>query len=76
MLKPGTAVDNTDDANIVASGVTNASGAFTIAFLLPGTYEIRATPPAGTVYRATLLTGGLTITDGVDVTGKIVVLGR
>lgn len=76
VLKTGTALDNADDGNIVASGKSDANGAFKFAFLLPGTYALRATPPAGSVYKAALLSGGFTVTTGQETTGLTVVLGR
>ena len=76
VLKAGTAVDNTDDANIVATAVSDASGNFKFAFLVPGSYALRATPPAGTVYKPALLSGGFSVTTGVETTGLVVVLGR
>ena len=76
VLKAGTTIDNTDDANIVATGKTNASGAFKFAFLLPGTYVLRATPPAGSVYKPALLAGGFSVTTGQETTGLNVILGR
>ena len=76
VLKAGTLITDTDDANIVGTAVTDANGAFMVAFLLPGTYELRATPPTGTVYKPAMLTGGVTVTTGVDASGKVIVLGR
>jgi hypothetical protein len=76
VLKAGTALDNTDDANIVATGKTDANGAFKFAFLLPGSYALRATPPAGSVYKPALLSGGFTVTTGQETTGLNVILGR
>lgn len=76
VLKDGTAIDNTDDANIVATGKTDANGAFKFAFLMPGTYELRATPAAGSVYKPALLSSGFTVTTGVETTGLNVILGR
>lgn len=76
VLKAGTTIDNTDDANIVATAKTDANGAFKFAFLLPGTYVLRATPPAGSVYKPALLTGGFTVTTGQETTGLNVILGR
>jgi hypothetical protein len=76
VLKAGTLIDNTDDTNIIATAKTDANGAFKFAFLLPGTYVVRATPPAGSVYKPALLTGGLTVTTGQETTGLNVILGR
>jgi len=74
LLKDGTALDDADDANIVASTFTDASGDYTFAFVLPGTYEIRVTPPEGSAYAAALLDGGVTLTTGQTVTAGTVVL--
>ena len=76
VLTAGTALDDTDDAKIVATGKTDANGVFMFAFLLPGTYELRATPPAGSVYQPGLLTGGFTVATGAETTGLNVILGR
>jgi hypothetical protein len=76
VLKAGTLLTDTDDANIVASTTTDVSGNFKFGFLLPGTYVLRATPPSGTVYTAALLSGGLTIATGAETSGLVVVLGR
>ena len=76
VLKAGTTIDNTDDTNIIATAKTDASGAFKFAFLVPGTYVLRATPPAGSVYKPALLAGGFSVTTGVETTGLNVILGR
>ena len=76
VLKAGTVLTDSDDANIVATTTTDANGAFKFAFLAPGTYVLRATPPAGTVYKAALLTGGMTVTTGQETSGLVVILGR
>ena len=76
VLKAGTTIDNTDDTNIIATAKTDASGAFKFAFLLPGTYVLRATPPAGSVYKPALLSGGFTVTTAHETTGLNVILGR
>jgi hypothetical protein len=76
VLKAGTALDDTDDANLIATAKTDASGAFKFAFLVPGTYMLRATPPAGSVYKPALLTGGFSVTTGQETTGLNVILGR
>jgi hypothetical protein len=76
VLKAGTLLTDTDDANIVATTTTDATGNFKFGFLLPGTYALRATPPSGSVYTAALLSGGLTVTTGHETSGLVVVLGR
>lgn len=76
VLKNGTTLTDTNSNNIVSTGVTDASGNFTLAFLPPGTYVVRATPPAASVYKPALLAGGVTITAGSAVTGQIIVLPK
>lgn len=74
VLKAGTPITDTDDANIVATTQTDANGAFRFAFLLPGTYVVRVTPPTGSVYKPALLAGGLVVTTGQETTGLNVIL--
>ena len=74
VLKDGTLLTDTDDANIVASTVTDASGNFTFAFLLPGAYELRATPPSGSGFQPALLTNGFSVTTGQTTSGLVVVV--
>lgn len=59
---------------LVRSGVTDASGNFRIAFLLPGTYVLRATPPSTSTLKPALLVGGLTITAGTETQNQIIVV--
>ncbi|CAN5655329.1 hypothetical protein BH23GEM1_BH23GEM1_01650 [soil metagenome] len=74
VLKNGTASTDTVAANLVASTSTDASGNYRFSFLLPGTYAVRATPPAASGFAAALLTGGLTITSGATITDKVIVV--
>lgn len=74
LLTDGSLVTETDDGKIVATAVTDANGAFMLAFVRPGTYELRATPPTGSVYKPALLTDGVTVGTSQDVTGKIIVV--
>ncbi|MEX2153810.1 MAG: DUF4382 domain-containing protein [Gemmatimonadaceae bacterium] len=76
VLEAGTPLDDTDDANIVATTTTDDNGVFEFGFLLPGTYVVRATPPTGSVYQPALLVGGLTVTSGEEASGLLIVLGR
>lgn len=75
VLKDGTALDDTNSEKIVRSGMTDASGNFTIAFLKPGTYVLRATPPAASLYKPAILTG-VTITAGTTTSGKVIVVTK
>lgn len=74
VLKNGTTLADTNSNNIVRSGMTDASGNFTLSFLAPGTYVVRATPPAASGYKPALLTGGVTITAGTAITGQVIVV--
>jgi hypothetical protein len=76
VLKAGTALTSTDTAAVVSTTKTDASGNFTIKFLLPGTYVVRATPPAATTYKPALLTGGLVITSGATVSNQVIVVTK
>ena len=76
VLKDGTALTNTDATNIVATTKSDANGAFTFGFLLPGSYELRVTPPTGSVYKAALLTDGFTVVTGQATSGLVVVLPK
>ncbi len=72
VLPAGSAVDYSGD--IIRSATTDADGKFTIAFLVPGTYALRATPPTASGFKPALLTGGLTITSGQATTDQIIVV--
>ena len=74
LLVDGTTLTDTDDTKIVATAVTDANGAFTLAFVRPGTYEVRATPPTGSTYKPALLTDGVIVGTSEDVTGKVIVV--
>lgn len=77
VLKAGTVLSDTVSANVVRTTSTDASGNFTVNWLLPGTYVVRATPPTTlTGYLPALLTNGLTITSGGTVTGAVVVVTK
>jgi hypothetical protein len=75
VLKSGTLITDTDPANVVGSGKTDASGAFKIAFLMPNTYELRATPPSTltATYNA-VLKSPVTVSTGVETSGNLLVL--
>ena len=74
VLKAGTVVTDTVAANVVASTATDAAGAYRFSFLLPGTYVVRATPPAASGFKPALLTGGLTVASGAALTGQVIVV--
>lgn len=76
VLKAGTALTDTNENNVVATTATDASGNYMLAFLEPGTYVVRATPPAASGYKPALLAGGATIAAGTALTGKVIVVTK
>jgi len=76
VLENGTALTDTDSENVVASTVSDASGNYVLAFIEPGTYVVRATPPAASTYKPALLTGGAVVTAGSALTGKVIVVPK
>jgi hypothetical protein len=74
VVKTGTPLNDTDPANVVQSGKTDANGAFHLAFIMPGTYDLRATPPSTLAdYNGVLLTS-VVIAAGSDAGGQVLVL--
>ena len=74
VLTAGSLLNDSDPTHIVRSTVTDASGNFRIAFLLPGTYVLRATPTTASGFKAALLPGGLTITAQTETQNQIIVV--
>jgi hypothetical protein len=74
VLIAGSLLDDSDPTHIVRSTVTDASGNFRIAFLLPGSYVLRATPPTASGFKPALLPGGLTITTQTETQNQIIVV--
>ncbi|MFL5482767.1 MAG: DUF4382 domain-containing protein [Gemmatimonadaceae bacterium] len=74
VLTAGASLNDTDPTHIVRSTTTDANGDFRIAFLLPGAYVLRATPPAASGFKPALLAGGLTITTGTETDSQVIVV--
>jgi hypothetical protein len=74
VLTAGSLITDTDPTRVVRTTSTDANGNFRIAFLLPGTYVLRATPPTASGFKPALLTGGLTITTGTVTENQIIVV--
>lgn len=74
VLKDGTALTDTVAANVVGSTSTDASGNYRFSFLLPGAYEVRATPPVASGFKPALLTDGVTIASGATIADKVIVV--
>lgn len=75
VLKAGTALTDTASANIVRSGTSDSTGAFTISFIMPGGYALRAWPPSAmsATYNPVLIPS-VTVTPGTDAGGNLLVL--
>jgi len=74
VLTAGSLLTDSDPTHIVRSATTDVNGNFRIPFLLPGTYVLRATPPATSGFKPALLSGGLTITSGAETANQIIVV--
>lgn len=74
VLTAGSLVTDSDPTHIVRTTKTDASGNFRIAFLLPGAYVLRATPPTASGFKPALLPGGLTITAQTETQNQIIVV--
>lgn len=74
VLTAGSLLTDTDPAHIVSTAATDAEGNFRIAFLLAGSYVLRATPPAASGFKAALLPGGLTITTGAETQNQVIIV--
>ncbi|HJP58922.1 MAG TPA: DUF4382 domain-containing protein [Gemmatimonadaceae bacterium] len=75
VLTAGSLIDDSDPSHVVRSTTTDANGNFSIAFLLPGAYVLRATPPTASGLKPALLTGGLTIVTGTETANQVIVVG-
>lgn len=74
VLKAGTALDDTVSANVITSAKTDANGAYLAAFLLPGSYSLRATAPSGSTFTKALLAGPVTVASGDTTTATTIVV--
>jgi len=74
VLTAGSLITDADPTHIVRSTSTDTNGNYRIAFLLPGTYVVRATPPVASGFKPALLTGGLTITTATETQNQIIVV--
>lgn len=74
ILKAGTAVTDTVSANVIATTKSDSAGSYAAMWLTPGTYEVRATPPAAdsTLHAAVL--DNIAVTSGKTTTGADVVV--
>jgi hypothetical protein len=74
ILKAGTTLSDTVSANLIATTKTDANGVYTVAFLLPGTYAVRVTPPSTATTLDPALVDDVQVTSGDTTSGTDVVL--
>lgn len=74
VLTAGSLLTDNDPSHIVATSATDANGDFRVAFLLPGSYVVRATPPAASGFKPALLPGNLTVTSGTERLVQVIVV--
>ena len=74
VLKNGTTLGDTNSINVVRTGVTDVNGNFTLAFVPPGTYVVRATPTLASGYKPALLPGTATVTAGSTLSGQVIIV--
>ena len=71
VLKPGTALTDTDTANVLATTQTDDAGKFQFGFLTAGNYELRVTSPDGAT---SVLVPSVGVTSGADASAGVIVL--
>ncbi|HKY96723.1 MAG TPA: DUF4382 domain-containing protein [Gemmatimonadaceae bacterium] len=76
VLKAGTPLNDTQSNSVVRTGVTDASGNFTLAFVPAGTYAVRATPTVASGYKPALLTGGAVVTTGTTLSNQVIIVTK
>lgn len=74
ILKAGTAVTDTVSANVIATTKSDSTGAYAAMWLTPGTYAVRATPPAADSTHHAALVDSIVVTSGKTTTGTDVVV--
>src|SRR2546423_603688 len=74
VLTAGSLVGDSDPAHVVRTTATDANGNFSIAFLMPGAYVLRATRPTASGLKPALLDGGLTIVTGTETANQVIVV--
>jgi hypothetical protein len=74
VLTAGSLITDADPTHIVRTTSTDTNGNYRIAFLLPGTYVVRATPPTASGFKPALLPSGLTITTATETQNQIIVV--
>jgi protocatechuate 3,4-dioxygenase beta subunit len=73
ILKAGSAITDTVSADVIATAKTDSTGAYSVQFLLPATYAVRATPPSGSALHPALVPS-VVVATGKTTTGTDLVL--
>jgi len=73
VLKSGTALSDTVSANVIATTKSDSLGAYSVMWLQPSSYAVRATPPTGSTNQPALV-ANVTVTSGKTATGTDIVL--
>lgn len=73
ILKSGTALSDTVSANVIATTKSDSLGGYTVLWLQPSSYAVRATPPTGSSNQPALV-ADVTVTSGKTTTGTDIVL--
>jgi hypothetical protein len=76
VLTAGSLIDDVDPAHIVSTAATDANGDFRIAFLLPGSYALRVTPPAASGLKPALHPGTFKILSGAETLVPVIVVNQ
>jgi hypothetical protein len=74
VLTAGSLIDDADPAHVVSTAATDANGDFRIAFLLPGSYALRVTPPAASGLKPALHPGSFKILSGAETLVPVIVV--
>jgi uncharacterized surface anchored protein len=74
VLTEGSLITDADPAHIVSTTATDANGDFRIAFLLPGSYVLRVTPPAASGLKPALHPGVFTVVSGAETLVPVIVV--
>ena len=73
ILKAGTALTDTVSSNVIATTKSDSVGAYTVLWLQPAIYVVRATPPAGSTNQPAIASN-ITVTSGKTTSGTDIVL--
>jgi Domain of unknown function (DUF4382)/Carboxypeptidase regulatory-like domain len=74
VLTAGSLINDADPTHIVRTAATDANGDFRIAFLLPGSYVLRVTPPAASGLKPALHPGNFTVISGAETLIPVIVV--